>query len=67
DPAGMPRVLASLMLANACTVMGFGVLALSHTPALHDLGLPVAIGAFFSLMFAAIIMSPPPIPDATPR
>ncbi|HEY0423893.1 MAG TPA: MMPL family transporter, partial [Rhodopila sp.] len=32
DPAGMPRVLASLLLANACTVAGFGVLALSHTP-----------------------------------
>ena len=25
DPAGMPRVLASLLLANGCTVAGFGV------------------------------------------
>jgi predicted exporter len=67
DPAGMPRVLASLLLANGCTVMGFGVLALSHTPVLHDLGMPVAIGTFLSLMFATIIMSPPHVPNATPR
>jgi predicted exporter len=63
----MPPVLASLLLANGCTVMGFGVLALSHTPVLHDLGMPVAIGTFLSLMFATIIMSPPHVPDATPR
>jgi predicted exporter len=63
DPAGMPRVLASLLLANACTVAGFGVLALSRTPVLHDLGVPVAIGTFLSLIFAAIIMSPVQIPE----
>jgi predicted exporter len=64
DPDGTPRVLASLLLANGCTVMGFGVLALSHTPVLHDLGKPVAIGTFLSLVFATIIMSPPQV--ATP-
>ena len=58
DPAGTPRVLASLLLANVCTVAGFGVLALSGTPVLHDLGLPVAVGTFLSLLFATIIMSP---------
>jgi predicted exporter len=58
DPSGMARVLASLLLANACTVAGFGVLALSRTPVLHDLGLPVAIGTLLSLLFATIIMVP---------
>jgi predicted exporter len=70
DPAGMPRVLASLLLANACTVAGFGVLALSRTPVLHDLGMPVAIGTFLSLVFATIIMSPARLAaphDAAPR
>ncbi len=67
DPAGMPRVLASLLLANGCTVMGFGVLALSHTPVLHDLGMSVAIGTFLSLIFATIIMSPTQSPDAPSR
>jgi predicted exporter len=67
DPAGIPRVLASLLLANGCTVMGFGVLAISQTPVLHDLGLPVAIGTFLSLIFAAIIMSPTSAPVANSR
>jgi predicted exporter len=58
DPSGTPRVIASLLLANACTVMGFGVLALSQTPVLHDLGLPVALGTFLSMVFATIIMAP---------
>jgi predicted exporter len=58
DPDGLPRVLASLVLANACTVAGFGVLALSRTPVLHDLGMPVAIGTLLSLIFATILMSP---------
>jgi predicted exporter len=63
----MPRVLASLLLANGCTVMGFGVLALSHTPVLHDLGMPVAIGTALSLIFAIIIMCPSQISHAPPR
>jgi predicted exporter len=65
DPVGTPRVLASLLLANGCTVMGFGVLALSRTPVLHDLGAPVAIGTFLSLMFATIVMSPSQGSDVT--
>jgi predicted exporter len=61
DPAGMRRVLASLLLANGCTVAGFGVLALSQTPVLHDLGLPVAVGTLLSLVFATMILSPEPL------
>jgi predicted exporter len=67
DPVGIHRVLASLLLANACTVMGFGVLALSHTPVLHDLGMPVAIGTFLSLTFATIVMSPPRVANGLPQ
>ena len=58
DPGGLHRVLASLLLANLCTVAGFGVLAFSQTPVLHGLGLPVAIGTFLSLIFATITLSP---------
>jgi predicted exporter len=58
DAEGLPRVLASMLLANGCTVAGFGVLALSQTQVLHGLGMPVAIGTLLSLLFAAIIMSP---------
>ena len=58
DAGGLPRVMSSLLLANGCTVAGFGVLALSQTPVLHDLGVPVAVGTFLSLVFATVIMSP---------
>jgi predicted exporter len=50
------RVLASLVLANLCTVIGFGVLAFAHFPVLRDIGTTVAAGAFLSLIFSAIVI-----------
>ncbi len=58
DADRLPQVMSSLLLANGCTVAGFGVLALSQTPVLHDLGMPVAVGTFLSLVFATVLMSP---------
>ena len=52
------RTLASLVLANLCTLIGFGVLSFSSTPVLHGIGGTVALGAFLSLFFAAILMPP---------
>jgi predicted exporter len=49
------RTIASLVLANLCTVIGFGVLSFSGIPVLHGIGSTVAIGAFLSLIFAAIL------------
>jgi predicted exporter len=54
DPAG-PRMLASLVLADLCTVIGFGILSFSSIPVLHGIGLTVAIGACLSLLFGAIL------------
>ncbi|MEJ0070356.1 MAG: MMPL family transporter [Pseudomonadota bacterium] len=48
------RTVASLVLANLCTVIGFGVLALSRIPVLHGIGTTVAIGALLSLVFSAV-------------
>jgi predicted exporter len=47
--------LASLMVANGATVLGFGVLAFSSVPVLQDLGSTVAPGAFLALVFAALL------------
>ena len=52
DPARL-RMIASLVLADLCTVIGFGVLSFSAMPVLHGIGLTVAIGAGLSLLFAA--------------
>jgi predicted exporter len=47
--------LASLVVANCATVLGFGVLAFSSVPVLRDLGATVAPGAFLALLFAALL------------
>jgi predicted exporter len=46
--------LASLVIANASTVIGFGLLSFSQVPVLVSLGTTVAPGTFLALLFAAI-------------
>lgn len=52
------RSLTSLLLANLCTVIGFGVLALSSVPLLHGIGSTAAIGASLSLVFGLVMIRP---------
>ncbi|MGD9951247.1 MAG: MMPL family transporter, partial [Burkholderiales bacterium] len=52
------RVLASLALANATTVLGFGVLASAAVPVLRAIGLTVALGTALALAFAALLSAP---------
>ena len=47
--------LASLVIANSSTVMGFGLLSFSQVPVLVALGTTVAPGAFLALLFAAVL------------
>ncbi len=49
------RMVASLVIADLCTVIGFGILSVSAIPVLHGIGLTVAIGACLSLLFGAIL------------
>jgi predicted exporter len=51
-------VLASLALANATTVIGFGVLASSSVPVLRAIGSTVALGTLLALLFAALLPAP---------
>jgi predicted exporter len=55
EGAPQARVLASLALANATTVIGFGVLATSSVPVLRAMGATVALGALLALVFAALL------------
>jgi predicted exporter len=59
DPA-RERMVASLLLANLCTVIGFGILSFSRFPVLHGIGSTVAIGAVLCLVFGAIVNEPGP-------
>jgi predicted exporter len=55
QPGSQPLTLASLCIANASTVIGFGLLSFSGVPVLMALGCSVAPGAFLALLFAALL------------
>ena len=55
DGAAAGPTLVSLCIANACTVMGFGLLSCSGVPVLEALGTTVAPGALLVLIFAGIL------------
>jgi predicted exporter len=59
-------ILASLVIANISTVIGFGLLSLSQVPVLVALGTTVAPGAFLALLFSALLTwrAPPATADA---
>ena len=61
--ATAPLTLASLVIANVSTVIGFGLLSFSQVPVLEALGTTVAPGAFLALLFAALL----PPRSAPPR
>jgi predicted exporter len=65
DRAHLPRTLASLLVANASTVIGFGVLAGSSVPVLHALGTTVAPGTALALLFAALLCPRALLQDAS--
>jgi predicted exporter len=55
EAGGESLTLASLLIANASTVIGFGLLSFSQVPVLVALGTTVAPGAFLALLFAAVL------------
>lgn len=48
--------MVSLVVANIATTIAFGMLAFSGVPVLTSIGLTVALGAFLSLLFSAVLM-----------
>ncbi len=54
DAGDDPKVLASLLLANLTTIIGFGILGFASVPVLNAIGTTVGPGAFLCLMFAAM-------------
>ena len=58
ERGSQPVTLASLVIANAGTVIGFGLLSFSRVPVLVALGCSVAPGAFLALVFSALLAPP---------
>jgi predicted exporter len=53
--ADRERTIVSLLLANVTTMIGFGLLAFSKVPVLHDIGVTVGLGTILALAFSAIL------------
>lgn len=53
-----PRTLASMLFANLTTVAGFGLLAFSNVSILQAIGITVAPGVVFALVYSAIFARP---------
>lgn len=49
-----PRTLAAMLFANLTTVTGFGLLAFSNVSILQAIGITVAPGVIFALIYSAI-------------
>jgi predicted exporter len=64
DGGDAGAILASLCIANACTVIGFGLLCFSRVPVLEALGATVAPGALLALAFSALLT---PVADGERR
>ena len=53
-----PLTIAAVAIANLATVIGFGLLSFSQVPVLEALGTTVAPGAWFALVFSALLAPP---------
>ena len=51
-------MLASLLLANFTTLIGFGLLGFSSVPVLNAIGTTVGPGAVLALVFSALLAAP---------
>lgn len=49
-----PQTLASMLVANLTTAVGFGTLALSTVPVLHAVGVTVGPGAILAMVLSAL-------------
>jgi len=56
DPGGLAATLLSVLVACLSTVLAFGLLAMSASPALRALGLTVGLGVLLSLVLAPAAM-----------
>jgi predicted exporter len=52
DPEGFAATVLSVLIACLSTVLAFGLLAMSASPALRAIGLTVGLGVLLSLVLA---------------
>ncbi|MBK8793655.1 MAG: hypothetical protein IPN59_11030 [Holophaga sp.] len=55
-----PTYFIGVQVASLCTLISFGMLAFSHTPALQGFGLAVALGVLASTLLSILALAPKP-------
>lgn len=55
DQAGTAYVSSAMFLCMLATILGFGLLSLSQTQAIHAFGLTVLLGVVFSFIYATLL------------
>lgn len=55
-----PTYFIGVQVASLCTLISFGLLAFSHTPALQGFGLSVALGVLGSTVLSLLALAPKP-------
>ncbi|AWN17485.1 MMPL family transporter [Salinisphaera sp. LB1] len=63
-PADHAPAMLAVGLSVATTLLAFGLLGVSHTPALHEFGLTLALGLTFTFLLASLLGRP--APDTSP-
>lgn len=57
-PADHAPAMLAVGLSVATTLLAFGLLGVSHTPALHEFGLTLALGLTFTFLLASLLGRP---------
>lgn len=55
-----PTYFVGVQVASLCTLISFGLLSFSHTPALQGFGLAVALGVLASTVLSILALAPKP-------
>jgi predicted exporter len=55
DQAGAASVSSAMFLCMLATILGFGLMSLSQTQAIHAFGLTVLLGVIFSFIYATLL------------
>ncbi|WP_421243488.1 MMPL family transporter [Aeromonas enteropelogenes] len=64
DPGRQQSTLLAILLAHLTTLLAFGLLALSHTPAIAGFGIVLSGGIFTAFLLSPMVLAPRPAAES---
>ena len=64
DPGRQQSTLLAILLAHLTTLLAFGLLALSHTPAIAGFGIVLSGGIFTAFLLSPMALAPRPAAES---